>query len=325
MSDDKAIEIGLGPWRWTLSEYVLRCEDGVDVRELLVEGEIDRDVFSDAVVRWKADVCVLDGDYLDVSTDQIVAAGYTPGVKGALLTVATALDVALEGARLRAFVAVIVDRDYDDELFQAASRTLLVTDGHSIESYAFSPSALGRFLTVALGRVALPTGAKGATPSRRTTTTGQDVYDRVRQAAAQMAAVRMVVHELTDPPAIFERWLDYVKVSSDGVLDMNGEKLLKAVLSAARREEEYLLVEAQLRENFERADSDPSRWVRGHDFVEMMMKLCRSRWGRQIAGVHGRMTERAFARQLLLSVDPTELDATPLFAELQRRVKTAVS
>jgi len=323
--DYEASEIDLGPWRWTLNEYVLRCEDGADVREILVEGEIDRDVFGDAVARWKADVCVLDGDYLDVSIDEIVAAGYTPGVKGALLTVATALNVALDNGRLRAFVTVIVDRDYDDGLFQEARGTLLVTDRHSIESYAFSPNALGRFLMVALGRVSLPTGAKGAAPSRRTTTTGQDVYDRIRPAAAQMAAVRMVVRELTDPPGIFERWLDYAKVSSDGVLDLNGAKLLKTVLGAACREEEYSSIETRLHENFELAHSDPPRWVRGHDFVEMTMKLCRSRWGRQIAGVHGKMTERAFARQLLLSVNPTELDAMPLFAELRGRVRTAVS
>jgi len=305
------------PYRWTLGEYVLRCEQGADLCEVLVESDIDRDVFGDALKRWRAEhVRVLASDYIEVSDDETRRAGFNLGVKGRLLTVATALEssVAIGGAR----VTIIVDRDYDDVL--APGDTLLTTDGHSLENYAFSAAALDRFARVVLGRGPLPAGAGNQPASHRVTCTGADLYRRVAPAATDIAAVRLTLLGLEEPPRVFKRWPDYVSASTDGVLSVNRRTLLRNVLDRAGRGNEYASLEPCLEVEAGRVTTDTFRLVRGHDFVSLLLKLLRTRWGRRVAG--NRLIsaqEGALARLLLVCVDPAHLDATPLFAELQRR------
>jgi hypothetical protein len=309
----------LDKWRWTLGEYVLRCEDGDDIREILVEGAIDQDVIDDALKRWNADgVNVLGTEYLDISDDEIRAAGFSHGAKGELLTVAAALESARRDSDLSSEITVVIDRDYDELASETLGSIVLLTDGHSLESYAFSPAVLDRFVAMALGRHRQRAGTANPSAERRTCT-GQELYERLRQAVTEIAAVRLVLRSLPNPPPVFNRWLDYVRVDKDGVASTDAERLLRRVLDQAHRSDTYSSASAKLSTEIARVESDEFRLVRGHDFVQLLMKLLRSSWGRPIISGLGQATESVFARLLLLAVESGQLDSYPLFEELRRR------
>jgi hypothetical protein len=138
-------------YRWTLDEYVMRCEDGSDLEEILTEGEVDRDLFADAVKRWNLpDVNVIDASYLDVAIEELQTLALGEGVRATLLAVAIRLEQRAAETTLDAKVAVVVDRDYDPPACK--SRFLFVTDGHSMENYALNATAFDRFVTIGLGR-----------------------------------------------------------------------------------------------------------------------------------------------------------------------------
>lgn len=308
-------------YRWTLDEYILRCEQGTDVREIVVEGELDRDFISDALKRWGAgDVTVIDADYIEVSADEVTEAGFNVGVKGRLLTLAAALDRVKQSGTLAATVAVIVDRDYDETLPDHES--LLVTDGYSLESYALSTESLDRFARLVLGRAPLPAGAQGHRAARRTPCTGKDLHVRLIPALVDVAAVRLTLLALDDPPRLFPRWLGYVSVATNGTLTVRAEALLSNVLDQAGLNHEYESAAARLAEEKPRVAKDVFRLVRGHDFIDVLHKLLTSPWGRRVSGGFfvGR-SEGSVARLLLISLDPSVLDATDLFAELRRRLE----
>lgn len=307
------------PYRWTLDEYILRCEQGTDLREIVVEGELDRDFLSDALARWGAgDVSVLDADYIEVSGQEVRDAGFNLGTKGRLLTVAAALERAKQAGALSATAAVIVDRDYD--LALPVQESLLVTDGHSLENYALSTEALDRFARLVLGRAPLPAGARGGPAARRTACTGEDLYRRVQPALVEIAAVRLTLLSLERPLALFPRWLGYLSVGSDGLLTLRAQALLRNILNHAGLDHEYESAASRLSEEKARVSADIFHVVRGHDFVAVLYKLLLSSWGRRISGSHfAGKTETSLARLLLLSIDQAELDSTGLFTELRRR------
>lgn len=307
------------PYRWTLAEYVLRCEQGSDLREIVVEAEADRDLLADALTRWGTEpVTVLDGDYIQVEPGEVDDAGFSSGIKGRLLAIAAALQGAKDESRLRAQVVVVVDRNYDAA--PPIADTLLLTDGYSIESYTFSRATLNRFAGLVLGRATLPLGARGRSVSRRQTFSGDDLYRRVEGAAVQISAVRLTLRALSDPPRVFESWPDYVSVSSDGLLTTDDAGLLHNVLEHAGRADEEVGATERLGKEALRVSADKFRLVRGHDFVRLLLKLLRSPWGRRIAGTSfARASEGELTRLLLVSVDPAYLDSCPLFAELRRR------
>ena len=310
----------IDPYRWTLDEYVLRCEHGTDLAEVVVEGELDRDIIGDSLNRWGLeDVTVLDSDYIAILAEEIAQAGFNPGAKGRLATLAAALDTVSQDSSIAARVVVIVDHDYDGA--PLVSDYLLVTDGYSMESYAMSERVFERFLRVALGRAPLPAGSKGR-PERRTTCTGRELYQRIAPAACTVGAVRLLLRAVGQPLALFDSWSDYVRVRSDGHLLADGERLLENVLRAARRADEYENLRANLPDATARVSSNMFLLVRGHDFVTLLVKVFRGSWGRRLTGsrFNDSAAQSVLSRLLALAVDPAELDSFPLFQQLRVRM-----
>lgn len=303
----------LGDYRWTLSEYVLRCETGDDLREIVVEGQLDRDVLQDALARWRAaGVDVLDAAYLHVTDVEVEAAGFSRGVKGVLQTVAAHLAHRAEDAHVGAHVLVVVDRDYDAP---AEHRFLAVTDGYSVESYACTASALERFIRLLLGRAPRTRRAGGAPAPL--TCTGADMVAKVYNAAIGIAAVRLTLRDLDPAPRVFDRWADYVRIDTDGSATIEDERLVENVMRGSGNEAPPVLGE-MLAAAREAAARDPFRLVRGHDFLAVLQKVLRSPWGRKLAGTRFRTTsEDELARTIIAMMDSIELDKYPLFERLR--------
>lgn len=306
-------------YRWTLDEYVLRHEDSDRLAELVAEGALDRDVFSDALERWNlTNVVVIDSDYVVVTPDDCQRSGYGTGVRSQLLALASALEQARDHRRLRGRVAVIVDRDYDPP---PTTSVLFTTDGHSMESYAMNERALGRFAGIGLGRAVRSKGRGGQSPSAMTVS-GADLLRRVLPPAVEISALRMSLGSLVPALAPFDRWLRYVSVDETGMMGLDGAKLLHRVLERARRSDEFgdadaarLLAQAQVQD-------DPFRLVRGHDFISAFHKLMTSKWGARLAGPNVKAWEPdRLARALLLALPSAELDGTPLFEGVYGRFR----
>lgn len=311
--------------RWTLGEYVLRCEQGQDLREIIVEGELDREILTDALRRWKCEgVSVLDADYIQVSDEDIELAGVSRGAKGTLLTLVSALELSQIGAELATRIAIVVDRDYDEDV--VVSNFLFLTDGYSLENYALTPQGLSRFANAALGRAPLPAGREGQTPERRIVCSGDEIYDRIVGGLSILAGLRLTLRTLNPPVSLFASWLDYARITSAGCLEVEAERLLQNVLSSAGRVEEAETLRGTLGDMTDRAVRDVRRLVRGRDFVEVLRKLLDSSWGRRRGGHHpARVGARHLSRLLLFAMDTTELDSSTLFSGLKTRFTTEVA
>jgi len=318
MSEDCSASSELGNYRWSLSEYVLRVELGEDIREVLVEGVVDRDLFARAMRRWNLGGAVRESDFIVVTPEETAALGLNHGVKAQLWTIAASLSASRHSPALVNRVAVVVDRDYDDEL-AAAAQFALYTDGFSIENYALDVAALDRFVEEVLGRSARPLGAGGRSTDRYSCS-GLELYERIAEALVELASVRMTLRTASPPLTPFSAWLDYAVVDGNGRVSLDGDRLLVNVLTTMGRREECSTFRARRAESRALAANDPKRWVRGRDFVDLLSKVLRSKWGRRRNGnvaTAGSATD--MSRRLLFAVDPIQLDASVLFRSLRER------
>jgi len=313
------------PYLWELQEYALRCELGTRLREVVVEGALDRDVISDALRRWGAtDVTVLDAGDIGVADELIRSAGFNLGVKGQLLTVATAVRAAADRSGASPNVVVVVDRDYDEA--PTIADYVLMTDGYSMESYACSPGVLDRFVRLVLGSARLPKIGLAQRFRPGVGCTGADLFRRVLAAAVEIAAVRLTLLGLDPPPGILTSWSDYVSVSPDGALVARGMELLTNSVDHSGANLDAALAEEQLSANIHKVAANPFRLVRGKDFVILLLKVLRSSWGRRLAGTtFNKRSAEHLARLLTLSIEQTELDTAALFVELRCRFVPAGS
>jgi len=303
-------------YKWTIDEYVLRCEQaGEDLREILVEGQLDRDLILDALHRWGvADVVVRDAQF--ISTDRGSTPGEGPsGVKAALVRLAEALHEAARKGRLLATLRIVVDRDYDAP--PDAGPYLLLTDGHSMESYAFGPEALDRFVRLILGRAPAPSGRGGVARQNRLTVRGKEVYDRILPAAIGVGAARLVVLHLSPPAGLGESWDRYLATTPSGKLTISAVDLIEHYLTTAGRSSEVERAVADVSTREEEVEENPQQLVRGHDFVTLLLKLLRTPWGRKISKSLEVKSGTVLSRQLLVCVESSGLDDSDLFSSLR--------
>jgi hypothetical protein len=304
-------------YRWTLDEYLMRCEDGRDLEEIVTEGDLDRDLFADAVKRWNlAHVNVIDADYLYVTIEELQALALGDGVRARLLAVAIRLEQRATEMTIGAKVAVVVDRDYDPPTCK--SRFLFVTDGHSMENYALNTQAFDRFVTVGLGRGDRPVGKCAAASNAIHLSSGGKVLRRVLVPAVQLAAIRLALSGLDPPLSVFDRWTRYLKSDPAGNLTLETGLLVERVLQRSGQGKEKVVVELQCQRAEVEVGESPFLLVRGHDFVTILYQLLRSTWGRRIAGPAVKAwSEERLGRILLVGLPPHTLDATKLFSSVR--------
>ena len=305
-------------YRWTLDEYVLRCEDGASLAEIIAESGLDRDVLSDAVARWHLDhVKIIDAESVAITDAERGAAGFGSGVKAGLLTVAYRLEQCALEAEIQATIAVVVDRDYDHEE-HPISRFLYVTDGHSMESYTLNEVAIGRFLRVGLGRPLEPKCSGEEVQASPHRVAGRDVLDRLLPAAIGIAALRIALKSLHPPVAPFDRWTRYLHVTDQGFLTLESTQLLTEVLRRKGRSADLSRIEQLQQSECLRVRKDPVMLVRGHDFIAALHKILQSPWGRRVAGGNLRTwSEDRLTRNLFMGLPTPMLDNSLLFTRLR--------
>lgn len=305
-------------YRWTLDEYVMRCEDGVGLTEILTEGNLDRDVFAEAAKRWQiVAISVIDADYLAVTVEDMDDAGLPYGVRSQLLTVAQRLEEREAEGTIHAKIAVVVDRDY--EPIRITSRFLFVTDGYSIENYLICEDVFDRFVMTGLGRAPRPDGRDGGAATT-VQCSGRSLLARVVAPAIELAGVRLALRDLSPPVAVFEKWPRYLTTDSDGKMILRGAALVAQVLQRERLGDETADTEKRREAAVVRVAASPITLIRGRDFVAILLQLLKSKWGRKLAGNPQSWSDERLKRVLFLAVSPVRLDESGLFSSVKAHI-----
>ena len=98
---------------------------------------------------------------------------------------------------------------------------------------------------------------------------------------------------------------------------MDEDRLTRVALNAVGRVQELDSVLAHVMEEIPRVRIDTFLLVRGHDFVCILLKVLRSRWGSTLTGARfSRTSERDLARLLFGVTDTAALDNFALFRQL---------
>ncbi len=143
---------------------------------------------------------------------------------------------------------------------------------------------------------------------------------RILDAASAVTAVRIALRTLLPPVGLIQRWLDYVRIGSDGRAEAHARDLLQRSLAVVDRAHEQTMLETSLPGEAARVRKEPFLLLHGRDLTVILAKLLRSSWGRRLAGVYARAEPSQLARTLLATVNPSELDKQPMFAMLHERV-----
>jgi hypothetical protein len=162
-------------------------------------------------------------------------------------------------------------------------------------------------------------GASGRSGRRGgTVTSGTDLLGRVVVPASQMAGVQRALSELDPAVAPFERWARYLRRDGDGRLTLDAGKLVERVLERAHMSTFRERVESRMVEAAAEASTTPELWVRGHDYVTILLKILNSPWGSRFADTNiRRLSEDGMARVLLTTVPPVVWRGTELVATLR--------
>jgi hypothetical protein len=307
----------LDTYRWTLAEYVLRCEDSGNLTEVVVEGDLDRDVIEDALQRWGVTgATVIDMRDIGVTDEELASVGLGSGTRERLVAAALALEQRATESDVAGAVAFIADRDYEPPTTE--SRYLYVTDGYSIESYALNEATFDRFVRVVLGRARSSGGTGGGLGRRVHLCSGAELLERVLRPSIELAGIRLALKALQPSLAPSEKWTKDVNTDGDGIMTLRSAQVIERALQKGKQQDEGAAVELQRNAAAAKARADPFRLVRGHDYVAALHKLLQTTWGRRIGGTNVKAwSEDRIARMLLVAALPDLLDQTQLFLALR--------
>lgn len=304
--------------RWTLDEYIYRCEIDSGVFEVLVEADLDADVISDSAAAWRIPptFAILDSRSIRVTDDEIRAAGFSPGVKGGLLTVGAQLADLQRSQALKAHIRIVVDHDYDG-VPGPLTQIITCTDFYSIESYAFTEASLHRFLRLIVGR------ARDARRTQRNVAgcTGGELRDRIMSGAVDLAATRLALIKGRPSIAIAPSAMRHIGVDVNGYSQTDVEGLLQSALRTRSPQVRDVTLNA-IEELRPVVSVEPLKLIRGHDLITVAQKVLKSPWGRRTTGRSwGQWDESQIIRAMLTCAAAGSLYGEGLFVALRTIVE----
>ncbi|NYI45064.1 hypothetical protein BJ993_002144 [Nocardioides aromaticivorans] len=279
------------PERRTPSELRVLYEVQPDVRDVIVEGRVDR-----RLVSWylhergggRARVYAVD-DRIDPQS--LTSPGSNPGKRDYVIALAQEV-----GGLEEPSITCVVDSDRDGfgaNQDEGASEVLLRTDFGSMDAYAFQQRPLQQMLSVGLGRdFSASTLISDLTP-----------------LLVDLAVARRALHEVGVP--VVDRFVRAIsKKGGDARIEV--PELIRRSL-AARGESSSLDEVVGRAEYFHSlVPADPRLIIRGHDIAPLIA------WHQNLSGDHARSAN--LESMMRTSLQASDLDDYPLFQELRRRV-----
>ena len=119
-----------------------------------------------------------------------------------------------------------------------------------------------------------------------------------------------------DPPiGLPDGWPRHAKVEASGHITLSADRLIRAALDARGGAPEDDMAKAV--EEREVVSANPRLFVKGRDFVELLLKLLRSQWGKRRSSLaFAHIGQDELGRLVTMSADPVEVDRAAIVASL---------
>ena len=286
------------PPRLTLSDLVTEYLLHKDRKHLYVEGREDS-----VVLGWylkplsDGRVCIFDIETVEITATELHRHGLNEGNKSRVLVLARELDRALPEDSTQ--VLCIVDADFDYILNRVEkNRFLAYTDGTSMDMYAFSETALERVIKL---------GMRDADSEPR------QIMDNLYHVLRNIFITRAANESLK----LGLEWLPYekrCKIQPDGTISFDDTEFVRDYLSknkALSQEGEFCRCRQALSEQ---SLGSRCRWVRGHDFGNLLTRYLRASGKTQLARKIAK--GESVIRMLFVGLDRDEMRSAPLFRRI---------
>jgi len=292
MDDDKRTLDGL------IAQYELEPA----LADVYVEGQRDKAILEWFLGRHSIDqVSVYAIDLIDIPETVVANLGLNTGSNRSKVA---ALSVELHSHfadQIR--VLCVIDRDFEDyiPMVSTASSSLCLTDGNSMETYAFNEGSLSKFTSVVLGGFPLSPRA---------------LMDCLRRVLRILYAIRLTNEKL----GWGMEWLPIKKyISISGFeIEFHKDAFVLAYLQKNGRVARRGLFERKLQTYLTELPDDCTRTSRGHDLSEVMLPLInRLRKDRKFPNA------AALEGALLGTLESHDLESYPLFQRILRMVAQA--
>jgi hypothetical protein len=228
------------------------------LKDIFLEGRTDKN-FVEWYLRANGarDVSVYPIELIDIPVHVIQKHGLAPGSnRSRVLAVACELAERYP-AGLK--VLCLADRDYEDYRPSVAANCYLVyTDCNSLDLYAFTPAAIDKFVTVALGGLPLCV---------------VDLMDALNSVLQELYALRLV-NELLKWGMKWIPFAKYVKVRK-GVISFDEKGFVRATLQKNNRWQERSLFSDKVRETKKLLAQEAGRRTRAHDLSDLLLLIIR--------------------------------------------------
>ncbi len=289
--------------RWRIDELVVQYSLHPELRDLYVEGEIDK-----AFLNWflrerdlHGGAAVYPIDAVEVPSNIVRKHNQQVGEKGEV--VALAMELAERLPSEHQHLTFITDADYDHALDRLQNCSLLLyTDGTTLDMYAFNQETVHKFLQVALGGFRY---------------SGSHVLGVLTPVLVERFLAR-ATNESLGWAMSWPASLRSVVVKNDGTLDFDIQGFVINYLSQNHRKadrDEFLIEFDRLRAQVGR---DKRKYIRGEDFAALL-SLFLSRWIRR--NIRNQFKNaQVVAAALRVCLEAARLQGEPMFQDLARRL-----
>ena len=235
--------------RRKISEIKFLYEHHSERRDVYVEG-----VHDVAVYRWclsqlgLTSVAVYPVSSIDISDDEVLNNGATPGNRGRLIFLAHKLKSIAENR-----CACVIDADFSHFLGEPdAEPPLFRTDYTCLEMYYFNSYALDKYLSLVC---------------RRSDISGSEIVSRLSPTLSQMFIFRCANHTL----GLNLDWIDRVTCCSlnNGIVDFDFRGFMIKILNKNAQGEKAPILEQEISRLNRIARHDYRFQSQGHDFLRL--------------------------------------------------------
>jgi hypothetical protein len=281
----------------TIKELITRYQLEPALRDVYVEGEIDRGVFDWALdTNKRREIALYEISTVDVPVDEILRLGLYDNNRGRVITLAYLLQPHIQPLQ----VTCIADRDLDAILgIEHQGELLLLTDYTSIEMYMYNAQTLGKFLQVAVRNF-----PKSATEVLNVLT---PVLLSLFLARLANESLRWSLHSVR-----FER---YCSATPSGIV-FNFSEYIRNYLTSNGRSRDVKRFLEEVEQHRANLSTDMRLQIHGHDFTRLFAWYI----GRIRPSLRQAFDQFAVERALLLSLEREQLRSEELFRGLLRRL-----
>jgi hypothetical protein len=289
--------------RRTLEELVTRYELEPELRDIYVEGKIDK-LFLEWFFknRGQQEVTIYEIDTVDISAQRLFEFGLSDSNRSRVI--ALALDIQDKLAEIPLYITCIADKDFD-WLFgkEYQCDLLLFTDYSCLEMYLFNEVILDKFLLLSLA-ISQPTA--------------KEVLKQLPKVLEELFLIRATNEALQLNMSWLKDFGNCCKLQSNNI-HFDSTEFITKYLNKNEKMPKKLEFMAKLQELRAKEISEIRYKIRGHDFTELLCWYIKPYLKKEIKNSYN---PKILAGSLLACIDLEKLTQEGLFQRLLARVSS---